>query len=125
MDSLYSWSAFSTDAIGKLIGSALVGLTKFVPIKDIHLLGHSLGAHICGSAGRTFTKFTNRKIVRITGLDPARPCFSEGERLSGLQRGDADFIDIIHSNSGVLGVQDPIGDVDFYPNGYIILYTCF
>lgn len=80
--------------------------------------GHSLGAHICGYAGRHFHHLTNKKVPRITGLDPARPCFNEGERLNGLQRGDADFVDVIHSNAGILGLKNPIGDVDFYPNGY-------
>jgi hypothetical protein len=81
------------------------------------VIGHSLGAHISGYAGRTFHEITNKTLPRITGLDPARPCFNEGERLSGLQRGDATFVDIIHSNAGILGVKDPIGDVDFFPNG--------
>lgn len=79
--------------------------------------GHSLGAHICGEAGRVYRNLTNQSLVRITGLDPARPCFNEGERLTGLQRGDANFVDIIHSNVGILGMKDPIGDIDFYPNG--------
>lgn len=38
--------------------------------------------------------------------------------MSGLSRGDAEFVDIIHSNPGALGKRDPIGDADFYPNGY-------
>lgn len=78
---------------------------------------HSLGAHIVGAAGRYFAEFTSKLIPRITGLDPASPCFNEGESLSGLSRGDAAFVDVIHSNSGVLGKKDPVGDVDFYPNG--------
>ena len=47
-----------------------------------------------------------------------QPCFKEGEALAGLSRGDAEFVDIIHSDSGALGKGDPIGDADFYPNGY-------
>lgn len=47
------------------------------------------------------------------------PCFNEGERLNGLQRGDARFVDIIHTNVGVLGIKEARGDVDFYPNGYV------
>lgn len=78
---------------------------------------HSLGAHIVGATGRYFTEFTTKLIPRITGLDAASPCFNEGESLSGLSRGDAAFVDCIHSNSGVLGKKDPIGDVDYYPNG--------
>lgn len=71
-------------------------------------------------AGRHFTKLTGNALPRITGLDPSRPCFSESDRANGLQRGDALFVDIIHSNVALFG-RDPIGDVDFYPNGSVYL----
>ena len=96
---------------------ALEKLIEKVPVENIHLIGHSLGAHIVGYAGRYFNEITGQTIPRITGLDPANPCFNEGESLSGLQRGDAAFIDIIHTNPGVLGKSDPIGDVDFFVEG--------
>lgn len=69
--------------------------------------------------GRHFTKLTGNAIPRITGLDPNRPCFSQSDRLNGLQRGDALFVDIIHSNTAMWRL-DPIGDVDFYPNGLVL-----
>ena len=56
-------------------------------------------------------------LPRITGLDPANPCFNEVESLTGLARGDALYVDIIHSNNGALGKKEAIGDIDFYPNG--------
>lgn len=37
--------------------------------------------------------------------------------MTGLGRGDAEWVDIIHSNPGALGKKDAIGDCDFYPNG--------
>lgn len=64
------------------------------------LLGNSLGAHIVGSAGRNLNYMTDRLLPRITGLDPANPCFNQGENLTGLARGDAEFVDVIHSNAG-------------------------
>lgn len=72
-------------------------------------------------------------IPRITGLDPARPCFNEGERLSGLQRGDAKFVDIIHSNAGILGIKDPKGNryltikriLEQRNNSFNIIYSLF
>ncbi|EEC00284.1 lipase, putative, partial [Ixodes scapularis] len=48
-------------------------------------------------------------------LDPDNEGF-EDERLD---RDDADFVDVIHSSNGVyeLGMREPMGHVDFYPNG--------
>lgn len=45
------------------------------------------------------------------------PCFNQGEDLTGLARGDAEFVDVIHTNSGALGKREPMGDIDFFPNG--------
>lgn len=90
---------------------------KEVPVENIYLIGHSLGAHIAGYAGRYFKQYSGLNLTRITGLDPANPCFNEGEALSGLQRGDAEFIDVIHTNPGVLGKSSSVGDVDFYAEG--------
>ncbi|XP_055370780.1 vitellogenin-3-like [Condylostylus longicornis] len=117
VNTLYTWSALNVDEIGKILASGLVELEKVVPLENIHLIGHSLGANIAGYAGKYFTSTTDRLLPRITALDPARPCFNEGEKLSGIERGDAEFIDVIHSNSGVLGKRVPVGDVDFYPGG--------
>ncbi|KAH8366506.1 hypothetical protein KR084_012680 [Drosophila pseudotakahashii] len=117
VDTLYTWSAFNTEEIGENIATGLVKLLDLVPAENIHLIGHSLGAHIVGSAGRHLQRLTNQTVARITGLDPAKPCFNEGEVLSGLMRGDGRFVDVIHSNPGVLGKRSPMGDVDFYPGG--------
>lgn len=54
----------------------------------------------------------------IIGLDPARPLFEFPKRSDSLSldRSDANFVDVIHSCGGILGVQNPTGHVDFYPN---------
>lgn len=54
------------------------------------------------------------------------PCFSSGELLTGLFRGDAVFVDVIHTNPGVLGKGEAIGDIDFFCNGLNALQPgCF
>ena len=40
-----------------------------------HLVGHSLGAHVCGQAGAYYKILSNETIDRIDGLDPAGPLF--------------------------------------------------
>ncbi|KAH8305842.1 hypothetical protein KR059_012771 [Drosophila kikkawai] len=136
VDTLYSWSALNTDVIGEHIGVGLTHLVELTPLRNIHLIGefpsrplscgsrfsmrltgHSLGAHIMGTAGRTFKRLTGKLIPRITGLDPAKPCFRRENILPGLTRGDAKLVDIIHTNIGILAKRGPLGDVDFYPGG--------
>lgn len=84
--------------------------------EDIHILGHSLGAHIAGFIGSNLSG----KIGRITGMDPARPDFESPflkEPKDRLDPTDAKFVDIIHTCAGTVGFVRPIGHIDFYPNG--------
>lgn len=54
-----------TKKVGKYYAQFLDNLVEIgVNPKDIHLIGHSLGAHVSGFAGKGFTK---GKIGRITG----------------------------------------------------------
>jgi hypothetical protein len=43
VDTLYAWSAFNTQELGKGLGMGLAELIKVVPLEKIHLMGHSLG----------------------------------------------------------------------------------
>ncbi|KDR08048.1 pancreatic lipase-related protein 2-like [Zootermopsis nevadensis] len=90
----------------------------------IHIIGHSLGAHMAASAGQTIQRNFKYRLGRITGLDPAEPHFSKTDPIVRLDPTDADFVDVIHTDagpflSGGLGILQPIGHVDFYPNGGI------
>ncbi|KAM5132129.1 pancreatic lipase-related protein 2-like [Mantella aurantiaca] len=85
------------------------------PPSDVHLVGHSLGAHVAGEAGRRCPG-----IGRITGLDPARPFFEDTDKVVHLDASDAEFVDIIHTDTDPvfgLGIMKPTGHFDFYPNG--------
>lgn len=72
VDTLYAWSAFNTQELGKGLGMGLAELVKVVPLEKIHIMGHSLGAHIVGAAGRQFQDETGQFLPRITGFDPAK-----------------------------------------------------
>ncbi|XP_038067060.1 pancreatic lipase-related protein 2-like [Patiria miniata] len=83
----------------------------------VHLIGHSLGAHAAGYAGKHL-----RNIGRITGLDAAGPGFENTDAGCRLDRSDAKFVDVIHTSAnrlleGGAGIEQKIGHVDFYPNG--------
>ena len=82
----------------------------------LHCIGHSLGAHMCGLFAKQLFASRNIKPRRITGLDPASFYFKKNNN-KRLFKGDALFVDIIHTNTFVFGLKDAIGDVDFYPNG--------
>lgn len=86
------------------------------PFSSIHLIGHSLGAHIAGHIGKNL----NGKIGHITGLDPAGPSYEGIESNNRLWYTDAQFVESIHTDySPVLsfGMKEPCSHVDIYPNG--------
>ncbi|KAK2540982.1 Lipi [Columba guinea] len=82
-------------------------------LDTIYMIGVSLGAHIAGFVGQKY----NGKVGRITGLDPAGPSFTQQPPEERLDRTDAQFIDVIHSDTDALGFKKPLGTIDFYPNG--------
>lgn len=86
--------------------------------KLVHLIGHSLGAHLAGLIGRDVIERTNnrRKIRRITGLDPAGPGFFFGSNLHALAASDAYFVSNIHTDAPLFGAPYATGHADFWPN---------
>jgi pancreatic triacylglycerol lipase len=51
----------------------------------------------------------------IAALDPAGPLWSyDREKLAA---SDAQYVEVMHTNTGLAGYTDPLGDADFYPNG--------
>ncbi|KAM9324595.1 pancreatic lipase-related protein 2-like [Gastrophryne carolinensis] len=88
---------------------------------NIHLIGHSLGAQVAGEAGKRLPG-----LGRISALDAAGPYFDDTPPEVRLGFADASFVDAIHTDTssfignlgfGGYGMSEPIGHVDFYPNG--------
>ncbi|CAF0864126.1 unnamed protein product [Brachionus calyciflorus] len=104
----YPNAAKNTKKIGEHLGN-FIRINK-IERERSHCIGHSLGAHVCGFAGKTI------KLERISGLDPAGPLFEKKPKDSRLDKEDAEFVDIIHTDLE-LGIQKAIGHLDFYPNG--------
>lgn len=89
---------------------------KGYPAKYIHLIGFSLGAEVAGFAGKQLQEW-GIKLPRITALDPALPLFEGNSSNRRLSPSDARFVDVIHTDGGLLGNPAPMGHADFYPNG--------
>ncbi|XP_069128274.1 pancreatic lipase-related protein 2-like [Argopecten irradians] len=87
-------------------------------LTDFHLIGHSLGAHTSGYTGYLL----HGKLGRISGCDAAEPDFENHPQIIRLDKSDAMFVDVIHTNgapisSGGAGLMQQSGHVDFYVNG--------
>lgn len=116
----YPVSAEYTQLVGQDVASFIDWMDDTIqyPIDNIHILGYSLGAHAAGVAG----SLTNKKVNRITGLDPAGPTFEYAENAIILSPDDAEFVDVLHtytrgSPDRSIGIQKPVGHIDIYPNG--------
>jgi len=109
----YAIAAANTMVVGHSLGLLTSWLVDDINSNGkIFCLGHSLGGHVCGFAGKTFPGFTG-----ILGLDPAGPIFDTNSENGRLSSNDAQSVHILHTNIGAAGIYKPIGHVDFYPDG--------
>ena len=99
--SLYSQSAANTRLVGLEIAHLIESLVANLGARaeDFHVIGHSLGAHIAGYCGESVSKRGLGKLGRISGLDPAEPLFQSMPEFVRLDPGDADFVDVIHTDA--------------------------
>lgn len=81
---------------------------------DMTIIGYSLGAHVAGFAGKKLAG--QFRLGAIVALDAAGPLFSFDRPDQRLDVRDADYVETIHTNIGVLGFSEPIGHASFYPN---------
>ncbi|XP_029343728.1 inactive pancreatic lipase-related protein 1 [Acyrthosiphon pisum] len=115
----------------RIVGAELIRFGKYLvdhyqldPLK-IHVMGHSLGAHISSYFGKGIPGLS-----RITAFDPAQPGFEGCPKEVRLDKSDAHFVDVIHTSCRPtvpflgFGLITPVGHVDIYMNGGFIQPGC-
>ncbi|XP_049311335.1 vitellogenin-1-like isoform X2 [Bactrocera dorsalis] len=117
LTTLYVWAAQNTDTIGEYLAEGIQSLSQIIDIEKLHIIGHSLGAQIMAAAARHYTDLTGNQLPHVTGLDPASPCFNEGEVLTIISASDAEFVDTIITTPGIAGQFAASGDATFYVGG--------
>ncbi|XP_075970409.1 pancreatic lipase-related protein 2-like [Anticarsia gemmatalis] len=112
-NSAYNTAANGVPNVGEHLGKFLTWLinTGGGNWNQVHLVGFSLGAHVVGNAGRE----AGNRPARITGLDPAGPRW--GSNSNALNGNNGQYVEAIHTDGHLLGIFNPVGDADFYPNG--------
>lgn len=112
--------------VGAQIARVIEDLMQYhgTKLEDIHIIAHSFGTFAADVVGRKL-----RGIGRITGLDPAGPNFDALPLDMRLDKSDALFVDVIHTdmhNSTTSpigpslygrGTSLSVGHLDFFPNG--------
>ncbi|OQV26056.1 Inactive pancreatic lipase-related protein 1 [Hypsibius exemplaris] len=114
----YFQAAANTRIVGAVVARLISTLhSKFgQDLSTVHIIGHSLGAHVAGYAGERM------KIGRITGLDPAGLYFKDMPPSVRLDPSDADLVDTVVTDGRDLlqlgyGSMQPMGHYNFFPNG--------
>ncbi|XP_051637757.1 lipase member H isoform X3 [Manacus candei] len=125
------------EILKKLIDEMLI---EGASLDSMHMIGVSLGAHISGFVGQMFGGTLGRITgepspvsplasrpaqheavpptwLCVAGLDPAGPLYRGTPPSERLDPTDAQFVDVIHSDTDGLGYREALGHIDFYPNG--------
>ncbi|ERL94425.1 lipase member H-B [Dendroctonus ponderosae] len=117
----YVGSARATLNVGRLVAEWLVSYLEnnATLIQNLHLVGHSLGAHISAFIGQTIYNLTDVKVGRISGLDVAAPLFEYPKKLSASMRfsaDDAEEVEAYHTDKHLLGFASAVAKQDFLVN---------
>jgi pancreatic triacylglycerol lipase len=97
----YFWARKRVKDTGRTVANFIKFLVAHggLSLDSLTLVGHSLGAHVAGFAG----KFTHGEINTIFGLDPAGPLFSLKSKSERLSECDAKYVETIVTDGGYLG----------------------
>ncbi|KAB0352139.1 hypothetical protein FD754_016996 [Muntiacus muntjak] len=121
----YTQAANNVHVVGAQMAQMLAMRKLNYSYLPFHLIGHSLGAHVAGEAGRK-----TLGLGRITGLDPVEANFEGTPEEVRLDPSDTGFVDVIHTDAAPLipfmgfGTKQQVGPLDFFPNGREEMSRC-
>ncbi|XP_065157543.1 phospholipase A1 member A-like [Atheta coriaria] len=114
----YISAAQSTYDVGDIIGQHILDwFGKGILQGYIELIGHGLGAHIAGCAGRTTSVVLPVDV--ITALDPVAEFFTDGYLAFEdfkITPTDATKVVCLHTSAGSMGTAKECGKYDFFAN---------
>lgn len=112
----YILAAYRVPKVGRVLGNFIdfLNVNGVLDMKDVTIIGFSLGSHVAGFAGKNVQR---GKINMIIGLDPAGPFFNGKDADGRLDYLDAKYVEVIHTNMGYTGMSKLIGHTDIIANG--------
>lgn len=126
---------FHSPQAGSALSELITGFLRFgMQLHSLVVVGHSLGAHIAGMAGKKLIANQRVRIAAIIGLDPAGVLFDVNETNYRLADTDADYVQVIHTDIDdgrvALGIGQPIGHgkwincFKFFGTSHMVLINC-
>ncbi|XP_015182533.1 PREDICTED: lipase member H-like [Polistes dominula] len=114
-DIIYSKVRACIPNVAKYVGAFIDYLNFFgdIELDKTLMIGHSLGAHLISLSA----KHTDGQIGEVLGLDPAGPGYHNSDPNKRIHKSHADYVQVIHTNAGKLGLGGNIGMSDFHMNG--------
>ncbi|KAH8274309.1 hypothetical protein KR026_008257 [Drosophila bipectinata] len=85
-----------------------------IPMEDVTLAGHSVGANIAALGAQLFAKENKQVVGQLIAIDPATMCRTTDILV---KQSVAGRVVVLHGEGDVFGVRVPMGHIDIYPNG--------
>ncbi|KYN40362.1 Venom phospholipase A1, partial [Trachymyrmex septentrionalis] len=120
----YPFAVHNTHQVGDYLASYIESIcdTCSVPLKNIALIGHSLGAHISSFAAKKLQTSSYGTIPLLIGSDPAAPLFMLNGCENRFCKMDAERVIALHTSD--LGLQKSLGHLDLWFNGGLSQPAC-
>ncbi|KYQ60038.1 putative phospholipase A1 magnifin, partial [Trachymyrmex zeteki] len=120
----YPFAVHNTHEVGNYLASYIKSIcdTCSVPLKNIVLIGHSLGAHISSFAAKNLQTSGYGKVTLLIGSDPAGPLFMLNNCEHRFCDTDAERVIALHTSA--LGLQKSLGHLDLWFNNGLSQPAC-